>query len=152
MASILLIVMGGLLINITETVIVVVAILSFLYFVDVLFNLYLVLKSLYEPPELTVTAGQLQALQPESLPMYTILCPLYKEAHILPQYIEAIDHLDYPKDKLDVMLLLEDDDTHTIDVAPENESAFIYPYSCRTALSAQNKTQSLQLRIGLCQR
>ncbi len=51
------------------------------------------------------------------LPIYTILCPLYKEAHVLPHFLESISQLDWPKKKLDVQLLLEEDDQTTIDVA-----------------------------------
>lgn len=47
------------------------------------------------------------------LPMYTILCPLYREAGVLPQLVAACSALDYPKARLDVKLLLEEDDAET---------------------------------------
>ena len=46
--------------------------------------------------------------------MYTVLCPLYKEWQVLPQFISAMNRLDYPKNKLQVLLLLEEDDSETI--------------------------------------
>ncbi|MFN8540266.1 MAG: glycosyltransferase [Thermomicrobiales bacterium] len=51
------------------------------------------------------------------LPVYTILVPLYKEAAVLRQLTDAIQRLDWPKEKLDVRLLLEEDDDETIAAA-----------------------------------
>ncbi|HXS15089.1 MAG TPA: glycosyltransferase, partial [Candidatus Saccharimonadales bacterium] len=88
--------------------------LSFVYFTDVLFNLFLILKSLHFPQEIITTKKEIDNLNKKSLPIYSILCPLYKEAHIIPQFLDAIKKLDYPKNKLDVMLLLEEDDTRSL--------------------------------------
>jgi cellulose synthase/poly-beta-1,6-N-acetylglucosamine synthase-like glycosyltransferase len=46
-------------------------------------------------------------------PAYTILCPLYKEAAIVPQFVEAIKALDYPVEKLQVLFLTEEHDNET---------------------------------------
>ncbi|MBI1186499.1 MAG: glycosyltransferase [Alphaproteobacteria bacterium] len=51
------------------------------------------------------------------LPVYTLLCPLFKEATVLPHLVAAIEALDYPIDKLDVKLILEQDDHETIAAA-----------------------------------
>jgi hypothetical protein len=53
-------------------------------------------------------------LKDESLPKYTILVPLYKEAKVLPQIMENIYKIDYPKDKLDVKILFEENDEETL--------------------------------------
>lgn len=91
----------------------VIAVLSLLYFLDVLFNLYLIVKSLSLPVELKFTNEELQSLNGQDLPIYTILCPLYKEANVVDRFLSAIDKLDWPKDKLNVILLLEEDDLET---------------------------------------
>ena len=49
----------------------------------------------------------------DDLPPYTVLVPLYKESKILPHLIQHLLALDYPKDKLDIILLLEQDDAET---------------------------------------
>ncbi|HEV3123027.1 MAG TPA: glycosyltransferase, partial [Candidatus Dormibacteraeota bacterium] len=67
----------------------------------------------YEAAEI-VTHGQAQSLT--ELPVITILCPLYREAGVLPQLLRACARLDYPKTRLDVKLLLEADDAETLDV------------------------------------
>jgi cellulose synthase/poly-beta-1,6-N-acetylglucosamine synthase-like glycosyltransferase/glycosyltransferase involved in cell wall biosynthesis len=96
-----------------------VAVLSTIYFADVFFNLYLVLKSLHFPPELTFDGDDIKKVKDEDLPLYTILCPMYREANVLPQFVESIEKMDYPKEKLEVLLLLEEDDTSTIEKAKE---------------------------------
>jgi cellulose synthase/poly-beta-1,6-N-acetylglucosamine synthase-like glycosyltransferase len=46
-------------------------------------------------------------------PTYTILCPLYREKAIVPQFVEAMRALDYPADCLQVLFLTESDDDET---------------------------------------
>lgn len=50
----------------------------------------------------------------DELPFYTILLPVYKEKHsTLIQLIDAIASLEYPKDKLEVLILIEIEDEFT---------------------------------------
>ena len=114
---IIALVLVGLVINLIGTLGILIALLSTIYFLDVVFNAGLIFKSLRNPQEIVVTDKELQELKDSNLPVYTILCPLYKEAHIIPQFIEAISKISWPKEKLDVILLLEEDDNNSIDVA-----------------------------------
>ncbi|RJR16481.1 glycosyltransferase [Candidatus Microgenomates bacterium] len=110
---------GGVATNPVATAIITVGILSLVYFLDVLFSIFLLFKSLHNPPEIQVPVTDLANAKDKDLPMYTILCPLYREAHVLPQFIEAMRALSYPKEKLDVILLLEEDDQETIRATKE---------------------------------
>lgn len=47
------------------------------------------------------------------LPTYTIFIPLFREANMLPSLVTSINNLLYPKDKLQVILLLEEADEET---------------------------------------
>ncbi|MCU0881818.1 MAG: glycosyltransferase [Hyphomonadaceae bacterium] len=47
------------------------------------------------------------------LPVYTILIALHREASVTRQLAGAISALDWPKDRLDVIFVLEDGDTET---------------------------------------
>ncbi len=96
-----------------------------LYFLDLLFNVFIIFRSLFINPEIVITDEDIQGLEEEKLPVITILCPLYKEESILPQFIEAMSSFDYPKEKLQVLLLLEEDDKGTIDVANKIAPPFI---------------------------
>jgi len=57
------------------------------------------------------------AISDRELPVYTILIPLYREAGIVAELVEAISALNYPREKLDVKLIFEPDDTETIAAA-----------------------------------
>jgi hypothetical protein len=61
-----------------------------------------------------LTKQELQNHGSRNLPLYTILIPIYKEAKVLPHIIENVWSLDYPKDKLDVKILMEEVDSGTI--------------------------------------
>jgi cellulose synthase/poly-beta-1,6-N-acetylglucosamine synthase-like glycosyltransferase/glycosyltransferase involved in cell wall biosynthesis len=96
---------------------VLVALLSTAYFSDTVFSLYLVIKSLKRPPEIMSAGEELGALDDAGLPTYSILCPLYRESGMLGGFLRAIEALDWPKDKLDVLFLLEENDRETIEAA-----------------------------------
>ncbi|MCQ8185775.1 glycosyltransferase family 2 protein [Parvularcula maris] len=51
------------------------------------------------------------------LPRITILCPVYKEAASLPNLLTAVAQLDYPKDRLEVFILIEEEDEETLAAA-----------------------------------
>lgn len=54
---------------------------------------------------------------PARYPTYTILCPLYREANVVPHLMASLASLDYPQEALDVKLLVESDDPETIAAA-----------------------------------
>jgi len=51
------------------------------------------------------------------LPIYSILVPLYREANVMPALVRALCALDYPKERLDIKLIVEADDRDTAIVA-----------------------------------
>lgn len=53
------------------------------------------------------------------LPRYSVLVPLFREAAVLPHLIGALDALDYPRDRLEIILVLEADDEGTCAVAAQ---------------------------------
>ncbi|CAN5201692.1 hypothetical protein BH09PAT2_BH09PAT2_02020 [soil metagenome] len=99
-------------INWEFTLIVIIGLLTLLYFCDLVFNLYLILRSFRTNPEIRVTEAEIDRIT--EWPSYTVFCPLYKEWKVVRQFVDAIERMDYPKDKLQVQLLLEEDDTETI--------------------------------------
>ena len=81
------------------------------------------------------------------LPIYTILVPLYHESGVLEQLTIALKALEYPAAKLDIKLLLEEDDLVTIELAkalhlPDNFEIVIIPH-------ALPKTKPKALNLGL---
>lgn len=88
-----------------------------MYAVVSVFRLWAMAKAAGQESEIIVTKADLDRVPPTSLPEYTILVPLYKEAAVLPTLTRAMQDLIYPKDRLDVKFLLEEDDAETIEAA-----------------------------------
>ena len=76
-------------------------------------RLFSVLKALVWTSEHRVSRAEIEALDEASLPVFTILVPMYKEPEVAQKIARTVTHLDYPKDRLDVKLLLEEDDPLT---------------------------------------
>lgn len=66
---------------------------------------------------INISDEQARAIDDADLPMYTILVPAYDETEVVGQLIGAMTALEYPREKLQVLLLLEEDDYGTIAVA-----------------------------------
>lgn len=52
-----------------------------------------------------------------TLPRYAVLLPVHKEANMLRHLAARVDRLDYPKERLRVLLLIEHDDLETLAAA-----------------------------------
>ncbi len=50
------------------------------------------------------------AVPDEDLPEYSVLVPLYREVRVLPRLLSALSSLDYPRDRLDVKIVVEEHD------------------------------------------
>ncbi len=61
-----------------------------------------------------IAREDIENLDEDTLPIYTILIPVYREARMLPNILLNIFNLDYPKDKLDVKILIEEGDEETL--------------------------------------
>ena len=117
------------------------------YAVTVLFKVWLIGASVGADRELDFTAEQIAALDEADLPVYSILVPLYREAASLPHLLEGLRCLDYPREKLDVLLLLEEDDEETRQAArlaelPRYMRAIVTP-------NAEPKTKPKACNLGL---
>jgi cellulose synthase/poly-beta-1,6-N-acetylglucosamine synthase-like glycosyltransferase len=68
------------------------------------------LISAVEPRPLVLASP---VLRDQDLPVYTVLVPLYQEAVMLKRIFEALNSLDYPRQKTDIKIIVEQDDTET---------------------------------------
>ncbi|HEX8805956.1 MAG TPA: glycosyltransferase [Candidatus Aquilonibacter sp.] len=100
-----------------EALIAVIAVMQIFYLASVSFKFLLSFAGAqlerFEP----ITREEIDALDDRELPIYTILLPAYKEPEVVGKLIESLKKVDYPQHKLDVMLLLEEDDSATLDAA-----------------------------------
>jgi glycosyltransferase XagB len=66
---------------------------------------------------INISDKEVAGIEGKSLPIYTILVPVYKEGNVLKYLLDNLARLDYPKSKLDIKLLMEEKDTETISAA-----------------------------------
>jgi glycosyltransferase XagB len=66
---------------------------------------------------IVITEEEAREIPDEELPLYTILVPAYNEPEVVGDLIGAMARLEYPSEKLQVLLLLEGDDDVTIEAA-----------------------------------
>lgn len=86
---------------------------TFFYLLFMIYKLALVYFSIVSAAQIKVDASEIANLAAGDLPVYSVLVPLYHEAESLPALMESLRALDYPAEKLDVQLLLEEDDDET---------------------------------------
>ncbi|HYK88281.1 MAG TPA: glycosyltransferase family 2 protein [Acidobacteriota bacterium] len=89
------------------------AILYSFYVFVILFRLVTVAMALVGRPEIVVTPEEIASKSIQNWPCYTILVPLYREPEVAAKIVRYLDLLDYPRDRLEVLLLLESDDSLT---------------------------------------
>lgn len=121
--------------------------LTVLYFLDLLFNAFLIINGFVSRPEIVVTKEELEKLDERTLPLYTIFCPLYREWQVVPQFVEAMKQIDYPTDRLQILMLLEENDAETIQYVrearlPSHFEVVVVPHS-------QPKTKPKAMNYGM---
>ncbi|MBU1249631.1 MAG: glycosyltransferase [Actinobacteria bacterium] len=62
-----------------------------------------------------VSRRQVAELDDRNLPRYTVLVPVFREANIVGQLIKNLGGIDYPTEKLEVLILIEEEDHETRD-------------------------------------
>jgi cellulose synthase/poly-beta-1,6-N-acetylglucosamine synthase-like glycosyltransferase len=82
-----------------------------------LFDRVLIFRRGLASRPITVADDVAQAIPDAELPPYTILVPAFNEPEVVGNLISAMAALDYPSDRLQVLLLLEADDAATIAAA-----------------------------------
>lgn len=90
--------------------------------VTAVYALFMVLKAALSLGTLqlgpiAVTPDEMSSVEDANLPVYTVLVPLYHEAEMVPGLIANLRRLDYPLSLLQIILLCEEDDTETLEVA-----------------------------------
>ena len=95
------------------------ALINIFYFAITPIKLYIAIKGFQPTTMVNITKKEIESVKDEELPLYTIFVPLYKEAESLPQIVSNISKLDYPRNKLDIKIILEEGDAETIQAAKE---------------------------------
>lgn len=91
--------------------------LTVVYAGVVAFRWRLFVNGLNRDSVITISDEEARAIPDADLPVYTIFLPAFREPDIVEDLMAGIAALDYPRDRLDVQLLLEASDTETIEAA-----------------------------------
>ncbi len=113
----LVILTTGLVFATTATLTALICLSTIGYLLALFYKVWLFIKSRDHRALVTVTDIDALAMPDAHLPRYSLLVPAFHEPESIPQLLAAIDALDYPKELLDVQLLLEADDRATVDAA-----------------------------------
>jgi cellulose synthase/poly-beta-1,6-N-acetylglucosamine synthase-like glycosyltransferase len=113
LVAIAVLIVLGTILDWTTTLIAINGLFLAFYLVMVGFKAYLIDVSVGARQELVISEDELAGLDDSELPVYTILVPLYHESEALVRLLDGLRALDYPKDKLDILWLLEEDDEET---------------------------------------
>jgi cellulose synthase/poly-beta-1,6-N-acetylglucosamine synthase-like glycosyltransferase len=104
----------GLVLSFANTAIILNVLLSSFFLVAIVFKLFLALVgSRFELDE-AVTKQEVRDIVDDELPIYTIHLPVYKEDKLIKKLIWNLQSIDYPREKLDIKLLIEEDDDKTL--------------------------------------
>ncbi len=89
-------------------------IMSVFFLVAIIFKLFLSLVGSRFELYQAVTKHELAHAHNDQMPVYTILLPVYKEDKLIKKLIWNLQSIDYPREKLDVKLLIEEGDELTL--------------------------------------
>jgi cellulose synthase/poly-beta-1,6-N-acetylglucosamine synthase-like glycosyltransferase len=110
---VLILVLAALVLWPLPTVITVIGVASVVFLASTLFKFSVALHgSRFDLVE-RIEDEAIAALADEDLPVYTVLVPVFREARIVGRLVENLGRLDYPADKLEVIILVEEEDDET---------------------------------------
>jgi len=103
----------GLILYSTTALQTLIAVITIFYTIDFIIYFLLSLNNVNRSTAVQIDSSVIDILADIDWPRYTILCPLYREAEVVLQFVKAMQALDYPVDKLQILFLTEKDDTAT---------------------------------------
>ncbi|MGD0353023.1 MAG: glycosyltransferase [Dehalococcoidia bacterium] len=120
---------------------------QFFYLISFLYKFIVTAWGLKRTQHRQYTEDNYLYLDPKRLPVYTVLIAAYKEMKVIPTLIKAVQRLDYPADKLDIILLLEENDKETLEATKKAHP----PVSWRilTLPNSEPKTKPKALNYGI---
>jgi glycosyltransferase XagB len=144
MIAVIGLVILGLVISVVDTVTAVVGIVTIVYVVCIAYRVYLFVRSNRADVSEVVTDEEARAVLDAELPTYTVMIPAYREPEVINHLVARIARLEYPVNRLQVLVLVEADDDETIeavrdqDLGPQFTLVPVPPAEPRTKPKALN--------------
>jgi len=92
---------------------------------------------------------KIDPLEDHQLPAYTILVALSKEARIVKRLVKMLDRIDYPRAKLEIKIIIEEDDTETRHALEALPLGPIYEVIVAPAGQPRTKPRALNIALPL---
>lgn len=124
----------GICIDSFKTVLFVNILIQVAYFLVSTLKFLMILRGTRPTSQLRVSDEDIAAIDERTLPIYTILVPMYKESSVIRELVKHLEQLDYPKFKLDIRLLIEEDDIEAQELLrsmklPNYYTSIVVPHS-----------------------
>lgn len=100
-----------------HTALMILGICQIAFAATMLFKALIFTAGIHKPTTAQEWERRLATLDERTLPVYTILIPMYREAESLPNMLDYMRGLDYPAARLDIKLVMEADDHDTLNAA-----------------------------------
>ncbi len=107
--------------DLKATAIAVVAVFTAFYLVAVVYRFALFALSAKTESTIRISDEEARAFPDSELPTYTLLIPAYKEPEVISLLLHNIGVMEYPPDLVEVMVLVEADDTRTLEAIRSKE-------------------------------
>ena len=98
-----------------QVVIGVIAVTSVVFLAGTAFKFFVAMRGAKFDVVERISDREVAELRDADLPMYTVLVPVFREANIVAQLVENLGGLDYPAEKLEILILIEEEDHETRD-------------------------------------
>lgn len=89
------------------------SIVTFVYLASTIDRYVLMISGLNHPALLEISDAAARAIPDDELPVYTVLLPVYDEPSIIENLVNGVCRIDYPRERLELLLLIEEDDEAT---------------------------------------
>jgi cellulose synthase/poly-beta-1,6-N-acetylglucosamine synthase-like glycosyltransferase len=139
-----LIIALGCVLALKATLIALMAICTVIYLTTSVYRFRLFMRSLRADMVETVSDEEALEFPDSDLPSYSVLVPAYREPEVINELIDNLGQMSYPLDKLEILLLVEEDDRETIeaigdfDPGPQFRLVLVPPSHPRTKPKALN--------------
>ena len=127
-----------------------IAVATLLYLAALIYRLAIYWLSLRNPEVAVVTDEEARSIPAGELPVYTVLVPAYHEPSVIGALIGRLCEFEYPVDKLDIRILLEQDDQETLAAATAELAAHPGPqFTIVRVPHSQPRTKPKACNYGL---
>jgi cellulose synthase/poly-beta-1,6-N-acetylglucosamine synthase-like glycosyltransferase len=144
-------IVGCAIVSAVTTFLVLGAIVTLTYVICVTYRVYLFLRSTGVDGSEVVTDAEARSIPDAEIPSYTVLIPVFREAEVIEHLVASIGRLEYPLDRLEVLILAEADDYETIEAIREQDPGAHFQLVLVPPAEPRTKPKALNFGLTLAQ-